>query len=222
MPTLASTLLTDIDLRYRNSFTVGQKCVWMNDEQNDIFTQFKIDIGPVNFPLITGVYFYSLPSTIEYVEQIRAATIQINDDEDNPVFIPLPYRRNGVGVLGDLDYWYTLNGQGSVYINIPAIDVDDRQVYFYLDGAADPIVDGNSPVSVPTKYLEILKLGTLTRIAAARKDIVMRNNFDLERQEKIADMVWTTYTNQPEFVRPVNTLPVRGRFGSRGYITNGW
>lgn len=219
---LASNLLTDIDLRYRNTFTAAQKSVWMNDEQNDIFNMFKIDIGPVNFPLQTGVQFYPLPATIQYVEQIRTATIQVGADQTYPEFEELPYRRDDDGVLSSNDYWYTLVGQDTLFINIPPTQtVDNYQVYFYLDGSAFQITDATSPVSIPQKYFEILKYGTLRRIAEARKDSVMQLNYDNSRNEIINDMLWTSQVDQPSWVVPVATLP---RIANNPYPRgiNGW
>lgn len=210
MPT-ATTLLTDIDLRYRNTFTATQKCVWMNDEQNEIFNMFKLDIGSVNFPLIANVQFYGIPIEIEDVAQIRTATIQINDDATFPEFTQLDYVRDGNSVRADENaYWYTIIGD-SLYINIPGGAVTDRQVYFYLDGAAEAITSGTSNVSVPMKYVEILKLGTLKRIAGARKDIQMYNNYNNERMQIIDDMLWTAQMSEPEFTSPADVNPHAGR-----------
>jgi hypothetical protein len=193
----------------------------MNDEQNEIFNLFKIDIGPVNFPLIADVQFYPVPSVIDDVDQIRTATIQINDASEFPEFEQLDYIRDGNSVrVDDNAYWYTIVGE-SLYINIPGGAVTDRQVYFYLDGSAEEITSGSSTVSVPRKYLEILKLGTLKRIAAARKDIQMRNNYEAERMQIIDDMLWTAQISEPEFVSPADVLPRSGRYrrGSVAYIT---
>lgn len=209
--TTATTLLTDIDLRYRNTFTAVQKCVWMNDEQNEIFNLFKLDIGAVNFPLVSTVQFYAIPSVIDDIDQIRTATIQINDDATFPEFVQLNYVRDGNSVRADENaYWYSIIGD-SLYINIPGGAVTNRQVYFYLDGAAEDITSGTSTVSVPRKYLEILKLGTLKRIAAARKDINMRNNYENERMQIIDDMLWTATLSEPEFTSPADVMPRAGR-----------
>jgi hypothetical protein len=206
--TTAGDLLSDIDLRYRNTFTAAQKSVWMNDEQNDIFNTFKIDIGPVNFPLQTGVQFYPLPVTVQYIEQIRTVTIQVTSSQPYPDFIELPYRRDDDGVIDSGDYWYTIVGQNTMFINIPPTDtVDSYQVYIYLDGASVQITDSTSPVSVPQKYLEILKYGVLRRIAEARKDSTMQANFDASRNEIIQDMLWSSVVNEPDWITPVSTLP---------------
>lgn len=209
--TTATTLLVDINLRYRNTFTEIQKCVWMNDEQNEIFNMFKLDIGTVNFPLVANVQFYGIPIAIEDVDQIRTATIQINDDATFPEFTQLDYVRDGNSVRADVNaYWYTIIGD-SLYINVPGGAVADRQVYFYLDGASEAITAGTSTVSVPRKYLEILKLGTLKRIAGARKDIQMRNSYEAERMQIIDDMLWTATLSEPEWTSPADLLPRAGR-----------
>lgn len=209
--TTATTLLTDINLRYRNTYTEAQKCTWMNDEQNEIIDLFKIDIGSINFPLITDTEFYTIPIEIENIDQIRTATIQINDDATYPEFVQLDYKRDGNNVYVDENaYWYTIVGE-SLYINVPGGAVTDRQVYFYLDGASEAITAGTSTVNVPRKYLEILKLGTLKRIAGARKDVQMYNNFNTEREKIIDDMLWTVQMSEPEFTSPGDAMPRAGR-----------
>lgn len=211
MTTTATTLLIDIDLRYRNTYTENQKCTWMNDEQNEIFNLFKLDIGTVNFPLVATVQFYAIPLVINDIDQIRTATVQINDDATFPEFIQLDYVRDGNSVRADVNaYWYTIIGD-ELFINIPGGAVTDRQVYFYLDGAAEAITSGTSIVSVPRKYVEILKLGTLKRIAGARKDIQMYNNYNNERMQIIDDMLWTATLSEPEFTSPADVLPRAGR-----------
>lgn len=209
--TTATTLLTDINLRYRNTYTEAQKCTWMNDEQNEIINMFKIDIGSINFPLIANTEFYAIPIDIEDIDQIRTATIQINDDATYPEFVQLDYKRDGNSVQVDPNaYWYSVIGE-SIYINVPGGAVTDRQVYFYLDGTSTAITAGTSTVTIPRKYLELLKLGTLKRIAAARKDITMRNAYESERLQIIDDMLFAAILNEPEWTSPADCMPRSGR-----------
>jgi hypothetical protein len=42
---MATTHLTDVDLRYRNSFTTAQKLVWMTEEQSELFEVLEIEIS---------------------------------------------------------------------------------------------------------------------------------------------------------------------------------
>ncbi|OZB90059.1 hypothetical protein [Paenibacillus sp. XY044] len=212
---LASELLPDINLRYRNTFTDTQKYGWMNDEQNDIFNNFKIERDPVPIPLVTGSKLYYRPDELKYIDQVRAATIQINADKDNPVFDDLPYYRDFNNVVAEYSPWYTFLGSDKIYINVPNADLTGRYVYFFLDASPSPIVDGTSQISVPDKYLEILKYGVLRRIAEARKDIVMVSNYANSREELINDFLWKEVTDEPEWITPIDVMPRAGNHGCR-------
>jgi hypothetical protein len=217
---LASELLPDINLRYRNTFTDAQKISWMNDEQNDIFKMFKIERDPVPVPLVTGSKLYLRPQEIKYIDQVRAATIQVNSDQSNPQFIDLPFYRDFNKVGADLSPWYTFLGPDKIYINVPNTDLTSRYVYFFVDATPEPIKDGSSQVSVPDKYMEIMKYGVLRRIAEARKDIVMVNNYTNSREELINDILWTEVTNEPEWVQPTSSQ--RFKSHGKGFVINGW
>ncbi|MNW54542.1 hypothetical protein D3C74_321470 [compost metagenome] len=191
----------------------------MNDEQNDIFNTFKIERDPVPVQLVTGSKLYIRPTEIKYIDQVRAATIQMNDSGTNE-YVDLPYRRNFNDVEADLFPWYTFLGTDKIYINIPNTDVTGRFAYFFIDAYADPIEDGDSVLSIPDKYLEILKYGVLRRIAEARKDVVMANNYSNSREELINEMLWTEVTNEPEWIQPTSSQKFRSH--SKGFVINGW
>ncbi|OPG91343.1 hypothetical protein B2I21_35175 [Chryseobacterium mucoviscidosis] len=217
---LASELLADINLRYRNTFTEAQKLVWMNDEQNDIFQSFKIERDPVPVPLVTGSKLYLRPPEIKYIEQVRAATMQLNTSGNDPAFVDLPFRRNNNDVGTNHEPWYTFLGSDKMYINVPNSEMTDCIAYFFIDGYATPITAGTSVLSVPDKYMEIMKYGVLRRIAEARKDIVMVNNYTGSRDEIIDNMLWSEVASEPEWVQPTSTQKFRSH--SNGYIINGW
>lgn len=201
-------ILNDVDLRYRNTFTPAQKIVWMNEEQNDLFEVLEIDSPPINFPLQTDVQFYPIPTGVD-IDRIKTVSIQINDSADSPEFRQLPFQMNDDNsYAGGL--YYTIVGKSFF---IPNGTVDDRQIYVYMDSGPTEITTGNlgSEPSVPVRYQELLKLGLLKRIAGARKDILMRNNYDAEYQEKIADLELKMKQSEPEFRGPVDMMPRSGR-----------
>lgn len=201
-------MFVDIDLRYRNTFSIAQKMVWMTEEQNDLFEIFEIDLAPISFPLQTDIQFYPIPAEVD-VDRIKTVTIQVNDDEDNPEFAELPFKRNDdrqfVGYSG---LYYSLVGDS---IFIPRGAVDDRQVYIYLDMPPVALSADQEP-SVPSRYQEVLKLGTLERIAAARKDILMKNNYAADKEQKIIDLEWKMKMQTPEFDQPIDMMPRQHRY----------
>lgn len=207
--TIISAILTDINLRYRNTFTDPQKVVWMNEEQVELFELFELETTPYSFLTVANTKIYPIPSGVE-VEKIKVMNIQINDSSP-PTFAELPYKRNDdkQEVFYD-EYFYTIV-QNNFFINVPGDMVAYRNVYIYADLSdtdINPSVLSVEPAT-PTKYQEILKLGTLKRIAQARKDVIMANNYESERNEKIENFMWAIKMNEPEFSTPIDVMPRR-------------
>lgn len=202
-------LLDDINLRYRNTFTAAQKLVWMNEEQRELFEILEIDSVPFSFSTVSGMYLYPIPEGVE-IDKIKVMTYQVNNSD----FIDIPFRKNDDRqfVFQD-DYWYTIL-ENNFYLNIPTVPVDDRLVYIYLDKEPEDITVSNLSVepSVPVRYQEILKLGVLKRIAAARKDVTMKNSYEADYEQKIADLEWKMKMYEPEFRQPIDLQPKVGRW----------
>lgn len=212
----SQNILNDVNLRYRNTFTTDQKLVWMNEEQNELFEILEIDSPPINFPLQTNVQFYPIPLGVE-VDRIKTVSIQVNDTLTTPDFRQLPFRMNDDNSYTYVsDLYYTIVGESFF---IPNGTVDDRQIYIYMDSQPTEITTGNlsSEPSVPVRYQELLKLGLLKRIASARKDTLMRNNYDAEYQEKIIDLEMKMKLQMPEYTPPIDTLPRMGRSRNKRY-----
>lgn len=200
-------LLDDVKLRYRHTFTNAQVLVWMNEEQRELFEILQIDSVPYSFTLVANTYFYPIPTDIE-IEKIKTVNIQVND-QTPPNFAQLPFVRNDDNQeVNVAQYWYTII-ENNFYINVPGGPVADRKVYVYHDKSPTEISSANLSIepSTPVKFQEILKLGVLERIAAARKDIVMKNNFAAEKEEKIAHELWSMKANEPEFISAIDVLP---------------
>lgn len=197
-------LLDDVNLRYRNTFTIPQKLVWMNEEQRDLFDILQIESAPFLLTMTAGLSVYPIPSEIE-VQRIKTISIQASDSE----YIPLPFKRNDDNeVASETEYWYTVVGE-VFFFHVPGGAIEGRSIYIYHDKKPTEISDtalGEEP-DTPKKYQEILKLGTLERIAAARKDIGMKNNFASEKEQRIADVLWDMKMNEPEFSSAMNVLP---------------
>lgn len=207
---IVQNILNDIDLRYRNTFTVSQKLVWMSEEQLELFEILEIDSDPYNFPLQTDVQFYPIPSWFQ-VDRIKTATIQINDDPDFPQFAELPWRQNDDrSFTSYAELYYTIVGESFF---IPNGTNDDRQVYFYMDVEPSDITtaDLSSEPAVPVRFQELLKLGVLKRIAMARKDSQMFSNYSDEYEFKLSSMMEKMALRQPEFYTPVDTMPAYNR-----------
>jgi hypothetical protein len=199
------SLLDDINLRYRNTFTTAQKVVWMNDEQNDLFEILEIDSVPYGFNTVASQFLYPIDAGID-IDRIKQLTIQVNSSTP-PNFDDLPFKRT-TDEVDVSECWYTLV-ERNFYINIPSGAVNNRAVYIYLDSQPTAISETNLSVepSIPLRYQDIFKVGVLKRIASARKDTLMRNNLDAEYQEMIQDVQWLMKMNTPEFTTPIDVMP---------------
>ncbi|GAB7057340.1 hypothetical protein JCM16163A_40890 [Paenibacillus sp. YK5] len=211
-------ILNDINLRYRNSFTTEQKIVWMNEEQRELFEILQLDSVPFSFSTVDGNYIYPIPNGVEK-DRIKVMTIQVND-ADPPDFTEIDYIENdNRQFVPYAQYWYTIL-ENNFYINVPGGPLDDRLVYIYLDQQPEDISPSNLSVepSVPVRYQELLKLGVLKRIAAARKDVIMYNNYLSEHENKIIELEIKMKLQQPEFDSPIDTLPRMNRSRNGRYV----
>ncbi|MGG3454249.1 hypothetical protein [Paenibacillus rhizolycopersici] len=213
-------IMTDINLRYRNTFTNAQKLVWLNEELRDLFDVMEIDSPPYAFTTVGEENIYPFPEDFDYTK-IKVVNMQINSSSPDPTYRELPFKRNDDNVFASGGPWYTIVSN-TMYIEYPGGVPDGMTVYIYCD--ADPTIVIEStmdlPCELPLEYQEILKFGVLKRIAGARKDIVMYNNYSADYQEKIADELWERKLKEPEFVQPTSTMKFRNH--SRGYVINGY
>ncbi|GIQ62160.1 hypothetical protein PACILC2_07280 [Paenibacillus cisolokensis] len=179
----AQQILDDVNLRYRNSFTTEQKLVWFNEEQRELFDVLELDSPPYTFQTVEGENYYPFPDQFD-TTKIKTVTYQINDTAE-PSFVEVPFLRNDdrQGVLDQP--WYTIVSD-AIYLYVPDKVPDNRTVYIYTDSDPTEVTTANLNASpdLPTKYQEILKLGILKRICAARKDVVMVNNYTAEYEQK--------------------------------------
>lgn len=216
MPTTTDILL-DIDLRYRNTYSVAQKLVWFNEEQRELFDVLELDSPPYAFATVEGENLYPFPTDFD-VSKIKTVSYQVGDST-NPNFINIEFKRNDDNVVATNSVWYTIVSD-SFFLYVPTSVPADRTVYIYCDSDPTEVTEANitSAPDLPTKYQEILKLGVLKRIAGARKDIQMRNNYDMEYQQKLEDILWLRKLAEPEWTSPNDVMPKMGRGWRRGEV----
>lgn len=204
-------ILNDIDLRYRNTFTVPQKLVWFNEEQRELFDILELDSEPYEFTTFKNLNFYPFPADFD-VTKIKTVTYQINDDY-NADFNEIPFKRVDDNQYADSGVWWGIVGD-TFYLEVPDGVPAGRLVYIYLDSDPTEVTIDNleEPPDLPTKYQEILKYGVLKRIAGARKDVVMQSNFDAEHEQKIVDVLWQRKLAEPNFITPTDVMPKIGRW----------
>jgi hypothetical protein len=92
----------------------------------------------------------------------------------------------------------------AMFLYVPDSVPADRVVYIYTDSDPTDVTLatlGASP-SLPTKFQEVLKLGVLKRIAMARKDVVMKSNYEADYDQKISEILWARKLAEPEWMQP--------------------
>lgn len=213
----SQVILNDVDLRYRNTFTTDQKLVWFNEEQRELFDILELDSPPYTFQTVEGENFYPFPDEFD-VTKIKVVTYQY-DDSDSPSYVEIPFYRNDdfqAASYGQV--WYTITSN-AMYLYVPDDVPADRNVYIYCDSDPDEVTTSNlsSAPNLPVKYQEILKLGILKRIAMARKDVLMYNNYTGDYEQKIADVLWEKKLKEPEWTKPIDVNPRVGDAAYWGY-----
>ncbi|MCP1134330.1 hypothetical protein NKT34_13580 [Paenibacillus polysaccharolyticus] len=212
--------MSDINLRYRNAFTNAQKLVWFNEEQRELFDCLELNSPPYAFTTVDGINIYPFPDEFD-TSKINVVSMQINTSSPSPTFVEVPSKYNDDNVFAPRGVWYTVVSN-TMFLYYPNTMPGNMVVYVYCDASPTDVTEATMDLEpdLPTKYQEILKIGVLKRIAGARKDIVMRNNFDAEYQEKIADVLWARKLEEPEWAQPTSTQKFRSH--NNGYIINGW
>lgn len=210
-------ILNDVNLRYRNTFTTEQKLVWFNEEMRELFEVLEIDSPPYAFLTVEGENYYPFPQDFD-TSKIKTVTFQ-NDDTPNPEFIEIDFFRNDDRVTTPSGPWYTIVSD-SFYLYVPNKVPGNRTVYIFCDLEPTEVTLQNihSPPDLPKKYHEILKLGILKRIAMARKDVKMYNNYTLDYEEKITNVLWDRKQKEPEWATVLDVQPKVG--GCVGLIRN--
>jgi hypothetical protein len=202
-------ILDDINLRYRNSFTVDQVLVWFNEEQRELFDILELDSPPYTFQTVADENFYPFPDGFE-VDKIKTVTFQINDIT-NPDYVEVPFKRNDDDQYGELAVWYTIVSD-SFFLYVPDKVPDGRVVYIYTDRDPAEVTTANlsSTPDLPLRYQELLKLGVLKRIAMARKDVTFYQNYSSTYEQKIADIIWNRKAAEPDWDSVTDEMPRAG------------
>lgn len=199
----AQAILDDINLRYRNTFTTAQVLVWFNEEQRELFDVLELDSAPYNFLTVLDENFYAFPDGID-LTKIKVVTYQ-NDATTDPNYIEIPFKRNDDNQYGSSDVWWTIVSD-AFYLFVPDSVPASRIVYIYLDSSPDEVTTANvsSAPNLPVRFQEILKLGVLKRIAAARKDTIMKSNYEADYDQKIIEILWQKKLAEPEWITPID------------------
>lgn len=211
----ANDIMSDVNLRYRNTFTLAQKLVWLNEEKRELFDVLEIESPPYAFKTVKGIELYPFPAGFD-VTKIRTVTYQTNNGS---TYREVPALSNDDNQFtAQWDTWYSIVA-GNMLLNVPGGPEEGRNVYIYTSSDSENVTEAtaSNPLDLPIKYQEILKFGVLERIAEARKDIVMKNNYAIEKEQKISDLMWSRKAQEPEWSTAQDVMPIRP-----SQVSNGW
>lgn len=202
----SQAILADIDLLYRNTFTVQQKLVWFNEEQVELFDILELDSPPYTFQTVEDEHFYPFPDQFD-ITKIKVVTFQ-GDDTIDPHYDEIYFRRNDDYQNASYSVWYTVTSDAMYLYALNKVP-GNRNVYVYCDSDPQEVTVANigAPPDLPMRYKEILKLGILKRIAMARKDIVMYNNYTADYEGKITDILLAKKLKEPNWLQPTDAMP---------------
>lgn len=199
--------MDDVNLLYRNTFSTAQKLVWFNEEQRQLFDILELDSAPYTFTTVEDENFYPFPDQFDKTK-IKAVTYQVDDTTD-PQYTEIPYAANDPFSPSPYSYpWWSIVSD-VFYLYMPDKVIGNRILYIYCEADPTEVTAanmGDNP-DLPTKYQEILKLGILKKIAMARKDVVMYNNYTADYEKKITDVLWQKKLDEPNWKQPQDVMP---------------
>lgn len=193
-------LLADVDARYRNTFTQDQKIFWMNLVQRDIFRMLHHEPIVYLFQTVANQTNYPLPLDC----QINAITsLEMETYLGSGIFKPLSFYQDKD--VQDGQYYSIDQVQIFLYPTPDTTNAGTKLNLYYIKYPAD--LTASSTPDLDVNFHELLILGTLERVAGARKDAVMKNNYQSDFQNLLDDFQFLSILSEPEMTGPTDTLP---------------
>jgi hypothetical protein len=208
MPTIQE-ILNEIDLTYRNTYTVAQKVGWMDTQQRQIFQKVPKESPPYIFTTIADSAFYALPDDCDRfgIKQVTIETKAGSERYDTLTYVSLESNQE----VGTGSRLYSVL-QNNLFLNpMPTAEDEGKKVYILYNHrpAALTIADLSATPELEEDFHELLLLGVLERIARARGEIEDKNNFATDFNILFADYEKMYKLRQPEYYKVNDNLPMR-------------
>lgn len=216
MPTLQE-LLNDVDSRYRNTYTTAQKVAWMNMVQRQIYQIIRHESLPYRFQTVVDLAFYPLPGDMD-VRNIEQVALQINDSVTDPQYEQLDYKRKDEEASEGERFYSIVERDFFLY---PTPTTAGRNVIIYYIEKPTALTETNLDATpdLDEAFQELLVLGTLERICAARKDSEMKSNYANDFNMMLDEYEFMLKVTDPEFVQPIDVMPRSGVRHGRTVVT---
>lgn len=202
-------LLDEIDITYRNTYTVDQKVRWMNTVQNQIFQIVPKESPPYVFTTIADFAFYALP---EDCDRFGIKQVTIERGVGNEKYDALPYisLESNQEVSTGSRFYSVL--QNNLFINpMPTAQDEGKKVYILYNHRPAELTSANTSAvpEIEGDFDELLILGCLERIARARGEIEDKNNFAADYNVLFSQYRDMYKLRQPEYYTVNDNLPRR-------------
>lgn len=199
-------IMADAKTRYRHIYSDATIIGWFNIVLKELWKIVPRESFPATIAL-NGTQLYDLPNGIKrkHIKKVTKGVI-------GGTFTPLDFvevnessRANG----------YSLMANQIVIEEDPNNTIEYILMIYYQKTIPDEVTELNlsDPPDIDESYEELVTVALLERIASARKDIKMKNNYASDYQFLLGDFAMEALTEDPDYPSCRDELPRRSRYG---------
>lgn len=196
------------DTNFRNTFQSSVKVKWLSLALAQVLQlKFNRDVTFAFIDVYKDIQDLPIPDNCETDDII---SLQVEVNADTGVFRDYLYRDITDPVEGP---YYTIINK---MIHIQTRPSEDKlAVLFYIGTPELTTDDLDSTVPLPLAYRELMVHALCERMAAARNDVVRKNNFKSDYDSLLGDFLMNQFNNSPEYPVAKDVLPRRSSYGGK-------
>jgi hypothetical protein len=153
-----------------NTISAAEKVRWLNQVQRQLFRDYPLPESVYRFDTVAGVAIYPLPDDCPE-DRITKITV-------GGYYYPFQAYSEEAGSY----FWTIVAGQLMIY---PTPETSGTEILIYCAPRPNELSESNlnAVPNFPEDYHELLVYGLAKRIAQARQDVALVNNFEADYQE---------------------------------------